>query len=49
MKLAPEVSHGFNTRRAHRAFDRLLNAYLQRESLATGFWGSVAKIGGSQR
>ena len=37
-KLAPQDSHGFNTRRAHRAFDRLLNAYLQREGLATGFW-----------
>ena len=36
--LAPDKSLGFNVRRAHRAFDRLLNANLMRHKLSTGFW-----------
>ena len=36
--LAPERSLGFQVRRCHRAFDRVLNAYLSREGLTSGFW-----------
>ena len=38
MDLAPEESLGFQVRRCHRAFDRLLNAQLSREGLSSGFW-----------
>lgn len=38
MDLAPEESLGFQVRRCHRAFDRLLNAQLSREGLTSGFW-----------
>ena len=38
MDLAPEESLGFQVRRCHRAFDRLLNAELSREGLTSGFW-----------
>lgn len=31
-------SYGFNVRRAHRAFDRLLNSLLMRHGLKTGYW-----------
>lgn len=31
-------SVGFNTRRAHRAFDRLLNAYLAEYDIKAGYW-----------
>lgn len=31
-------SVGFNTRRAHRAFDRLLNAYLIERNIKAGYW-----------
>ena len=36
--LPTNESAGFNVRRAHRAFDRLLNAYLQKHGLKTGYW-----------
>jgi len=38
MELRPEDSLGFQVRRCHRAFDRLLNARLGREGLTSGFW-----------
>lgn len=38
MDLSPDESLGFQVRRCHRAFDRLLNAYLSREGLTSGFW-----------
>jgi DNA-binding MarR family transcriptional regulator len=38
MDLRPEDSLGFQVRRCHRAFDRVLNAYLSREGLTSGFW-----------
>lgn len=31
-------SYGFNVRRTHRAFDRLLHAYLTARGLKAGFW-----------
>ena len=37
-KLDPEKSLGYQVRRCHRRFDRLLNAYLSRNDLKTGFW-----------
>jgi len=36
--LDPELSAGYQVRRCHRRFDRLLNAYLAKHSLKTGFW-----------
>jgi len=38
MDLRPDDSLGFQVRRCHRAFDRVLNAYLGREGLTSGFW-----------
>jgi DNA-binding MarR family transcriptional regulator len=38
MELRPEESLGFQVRRCHRAFDRLLNVRLGREGLTSGFW-----------
>jgi DNA-binding MarR family transcriptional regulator len=38
VELRPEQSLGFQVRRCHRAFDRLLNARLSREGLTSGFW-----------
>jgi MarR family transcriptional regulator, organic hydroperoxide resistance regulator len=38
MDLRPDDSLGFQVRRCHRAFDRLLNAHLSREGLTSGFW-----------
>ena len=38
MDLRPDDSFGFQVRRCHRAFDRLLNAHLAREGLTSGFW-----------
>jgi MarR family transcriptional regulator, organic hydroperoxide resistance regulator len=38
MELRPEDSLGFQVRRCHRAFDRVLNAYLAPEGLTSGFW-----------
>lgn len=38
MDLAPEDSLGFQVRRCHRAFDRLLNAHLSRQGVSSGFW-----------
>ena len=38
MDLRPDDSFGFQVRRCHRAFDRLLGAYLAREGLTSGFW-----------
>lgn len=38
MDLRPDDSFGFQVRRCHRAYDRLLNAYLAREGLTSGFW-----------
>ena len=38
MDLRPDDSLGFQVRRCHRAFDRVLNAYLSREGLTSGFW-----------
>lgn len=38
MDLRPEDSLGFQVRRCHRAFDRLLNSYLARHGLTSGFW-----------
>lgn len=37
-RLDPERSLGYQVRRCHRRFDRLLNAYLSRHNLKTGFW-----------
>jgi DNA-binding MarR family transcriptional regulator len=36
--LAPERSLGFQVRRCHRAFDRVLNGHLASEGLTSGFW-----------
>lgn len=36
--LRPEDSLGFQVRRCHRAFDRVLNASLVREGITSGFW-----------
>lgn len=36
--LPPDQSLGFQVRRCHRAFDRVLNAHLARDGLASGFW-----------
>jgi|ERR1700733_1773421 len=36
--LSTSASYGFNVRRAHRAFDRLLNAFLSGHGLKTGYW-----------
>ncbi|WP_293902244.1 MarR family transcriptional regulator [Phenylobacterium sp.] len=36
--LPPGDSFGFQVRRCHRAFDRLLNVYLARKGLTSGFW-----------
>lgn len=38
VQLDPELSLGYQVRRCHRRFDRLLNAYLARHDLKTGFW-----------
>ena len=37
-KLDPELSLGYQVRRCHRRFDRLLSAYLAKHELKTGFW-----------
>jgi len=37
-KLDPEQSLGYQVRRCHRRFDRLLSAYLARHDLKSGFW-----------
>ncbi len=34
----PEKSLGYQVRRCHRRFDRLLNAFLSNHNLKTGFW-----------
>jgi DNA-binding MarR family transcriptional regulator len=36
--LPPDRSLGFQVRRCHRAFDRVLNARLAREGFSSGFW-----------
>ena len=36
--LSPEDSLGFQVRRCHRAFDRVLNGHLAPDGLASGFW-----------
>lgn len=36
--LSPEQSLGFQVRRCHRAFDRVLNAHLGPAGLTSGFW-----------
>jgi DNA-binding MarR family transcriptional regulator len=36
--LAPDKSLGFQVRRCHRAFDRVLNGHLASEGLTSGFW-----------
>lgn len=36
--LAPDMSLGFQVRRCHRAFDRVLNGHLASEGLTSGFW-----------
>lgn len=36
--LSPEQSLGFQVRRCHRAFDRVLNGHLAKDGLASGFW-----------
>ena len=36
--LQPEESLGYQVRRCHRRFDRLLNAVLAREGLKAGYW-----------
>ena len=38
MDLRPDDSFGFQVRRCHRAFDRVLNAHLARDGLTSGFW-----------
>lgn len=38
MDLRPEDSLGFQVRRCHRAFDRVLNGYLSADGLTSGFW-----------
>lgn len=37
-QLDPEQSLGYQVRRCHRRFDRLLNAHLARHNLQSGFW-----------
>jgi len=37
-QLDPEKSLGYQVRRCHRRFDRLLSAYLGKHGLKTGFW-----------
>jgi len=37
-QLNPEWSLGYQVRRCHRRFDRLLNAILAKHDLKTGFW-----------
>ncbi|WP_337187068.1 MarR family transcriptional regulator [Phenylobacterium sp.] len=44
MDLASEDSLGFQVRRCHRAFDRLLNARLARHGLSSGFWGFLRAL-----
>jgi DNA-binding MarR family transcriptional regulator len=36
--LPPDRSLGFQVRRCHRAFDRVLNGHLANEGLSSGFW-----------
>ncbi len=36
--LQPELSAGYQVRRCHRRFDRLLHAFLARHDLKSGFW-----------
>lgn len=36
--LSPDKSLGFQVRRCHRAFDRVLNGHLARDGLTSGFW-----------
>ena len=36
--LSPDLSLGFQVRRCHRAFDRVLNGHLAPDGLASGFW-----------
>ena len=36
--LPPEESLGFQVRRCHRAFDRVLNGHLAPSGLSSGFW-----------
>lgn len=36
--VSPEASAGYQVRRAHRRFDRFLNACLSRHGVKTGFW-----------
>jgi MarR family transcriptional regulator, organic hydroperoxide resistance regulator len=36
--LAPDRSLGFQVRRCHRTFDRVLNGHLASEGLTSGFW-----------
>ena len=40
MKAAPpqSSSYGFNVRRTHRAFDRLLSSFLSPHGIKTGYW-----------
>lgn len=38
MALPPDQSLGFQVRRCHRAFDRVLNAHLAPAGLTSGFW-----------
>lgn len=38
MELSTASSFGFNVRRAHRAFDRLLSSFLKPHGLKTGYW-----------
>lgn len=38
MDLRPDDSFGFQVRRCHRAFDRVLNAHLAPHDLTSGFW-----------
>lgn len=37
-ELDPELSAGYNVRRCHRRFDRLMSAFLARHGLKIGFW-----------
>ncbi|MGH8235551.1 MAG: MarR family winged helix-turn-helix transcriptional regulator [Steroidobacteraceae bacterium] len=43
--LPPERSLGNQVRRCHRMFDRLLNAYLSRHELSSGFWYYLRALG----
>ena len=36
--LPPDRSLGFQVRRCHRAFDRVLNGHLAKDGLSSGFW-----------